>query len=207
MQEVELTDEQRDAVSEVLRKAFDKSVIQQRVGGGGKKLDYIEGHVINLRLIEATRNNFSFVITDEKEYDWGTSKQGEAQILHKVRGQLTIPGLGTREGTGVQIITVGKSEDLWKSAETDAMKKAASKFGVALHLYGDDYEGQAVAQANSKTIEDNLRDILRATLKVTTVGEVNAATQKEFGKRYGELTDAEKTAWTKKLQADQPVPF
>jgi hypothetical protein len=60
--------------------------------------------------------------------------QNEAGLWF-VRRTLTIAGLGSRDGIGTDLaLSVGRVE----AAETDAGKRAAVEFGVALHLYTDD---------------------------------------------------------------------
>jgi hypothetical protein len=74
---------------------------------------------------------------------------------------LTIPGLGTREHIGVQAVEERGGEDLVKGAITDALKKAATLFGVGLELYGPDYEAGEVNDApprNRSTSRNTLPD-------------------------------------------------
>jgi hypothetical protein len=105
----------------------------------GKSLTYVEGHTVIHRLNAATGNTWSLEVkridTVQLNEDW---RQVTAHVA------LTIPGLGTREHIGIQDVHV-KGADLVKGAVTDALKKAATLFGVGLELYGPDYEAGDVA--------------------------------------------------------------
>lgn len=122
---------------EALGKPFPKTAIKQRRGGGGKSLSYVETHTVIHRLNSATNGDWSFHIRDV---------QWRNDVL-MVQGELTIPGLGTRSGFGVQQVVERAGEDLVKGAASDALKKCATLFGVALELYGSDYEANMPPQA------------------------------------------------------------
>lgn len=121
---------------EKLTRPFPKHAIKRREGARGRAFDYVETHTVIHRLNEATGNQWDFRITRQ---DW----RGDLLI---VTGELSIPGLGTRTGTGVQKISDGGGEDLVKGAASDCLKKAATLFGVALELYGPDYEAGEACQ-------------------------------------------------------------
>lgn len=122
-----------------LTRPFPREAIKQRLVQG-KQFDYVEGHVVIHRLNDATENVWSMEVksisTIQINDDW---KQVTAHVA------LTIPGLGTREHIGIQDVHV-KGPDLVKGAITDALKKAATLFGVGLELYGPDYEAGEVPQ-------------------------------------------------------------
>ena len=120
---------------EILTRPFPREAIKTRKGGGGMLLSYVEGHTVIHRLNEATGNNWSLSILD-------ISERGIAgKALVTVRVALTLPGMGSREALGVQLVSDNGGEDLVKGAVTDALKKAATMFGVGLELYGPHYEG------------------------------------------------------------------
>lgn len=126
----------KDEVQAILERPFDKQYIKQRTQVG-KKLDYIEAHNVIHRLNEAFGpTDWSFSIgetiqTVDEYIVFGTmcvemvckSQVGSAQIMYK-KGTEHVPenmvGLG----------------DNIKSAISDCIKKCATLFGVALHLYG-----------------------------------------------------------------------
>lgn len=129
-----------EQILDALGKPFPRTAIKQRKGGGGKMYSYVEGHTVINRLNSATNGEWSFRI---HESEWRSD-------LLIVVGELTIPGLGTRTGYGVQKIAPNSGEDLVKGASSDALKKAATLFGVALELYGSDYE--AVPEATPQVV-------------------------------------------------------
>jgi hypothetical protein len=120
-----------DALSE----PFPRHAIKQREGGAGRRFDYVETQTV-IRRLNAVAGEWSFAIKS-------LELRGD---LYVCVGSLTIPGLGTREGIGVQKVSDRGGEDLVKGAASDALKKSATLFGVALDLYGPDLESGEVAQ-------------------------------------------------------------
>ena len=114
-----------------LGKPFPRAAIKTRSGGGGKQLSYVETHTVIRRLNEATSGQWSFSVLR-------LEMMGDVLTAHV---SITIPGLGSREHIGVQRMQGGNSsEDLAKGSVSDALKKAATLFGVGQELYGIDYE-------------------------------------------------------------------
>lgn len=124
-----------------LGKPFPREAVKQRPGGNGKGFTYVAGYTIIHRLNDATGGLWDWEI---KSFEFRPlpAKNGKDQWLVVVTGTLGIPGLGSRSGVGVQVVVDGAGEDLVKGASTDALKKAATLFGVALELYGEDYEDE-----------------------------------------------------------------
>jgi hypothetical protein len=124
-----------------LLEPFPQSAIEHKQG-----MSYIAHDKIRLRVIEATDNAFDWVVTSTDYRIDGAvraRKDGNVPPVMIVTGQLTIPGLGTRTGIGVQTLEAGSGEDMYKGAESDAFKRAAMSFGVALkQLYTDDGKPQ-----------------------------------------------------------------
>lgn len=131
-----------------LTEPFPAAAIKQRQAGGGRTLDYVEGHTVIHRLNDATGNRWSMEVKDI------TSKELAGATLMMARVALTLPGLGTREGLGVQLVHERSGEDLVKGCVTDALKKAATLFGVGLELYGPDYEDDATTQPQRQPHRD-----------------------------------------------------
>lgn len=129
-----------EQITEILTREIPKDALKKRTGGGGKQLVYAPGDVIIRRLINATNNQFSVSILDI------TEKIISGQTMLTARVCLTIPGLGSREHLGVQLVSERGGEDLVKGCITDAIKKCATLFGVALELYGADYEDYSDAR-------------------------------------------------------------
>ncbi len=113
-----------------LREPFPREEIKQRIIGGGRKAEYLEGSSV-IRRLNAAAGAWDFRIIKEWQ---------DGDIL-KALGEITIPGLGSRQHIGVQKIAAGGGEDLHKGHVTDALKKAATLFGVGLEVYGPDEEG------------------------------------------------------------------
>ena len=123
-----------------LRAPFPKDAIKDRKGAGGKKFDYVETHTVIHRLNSACPS-----------WDFRLTRFEQVKDMYIATGELTIPGLGTRTGIGVQRVSDGGGEDLVKGASSDALKKAATLFGVALELYGPDYAEDATTRAERPT--------------------------------------------------------
>jgi hypothetical protein len=117
---------------------FPKAAIKTRAGGGGR-FSYVEGYTVIHRLNDATGNNWNMrILKFEKNEEIGV-------LMATV--EIEIPGLGARQHVGMQ--EMGKNQGLdsvVKGAITDAMKKAATLFGVGLELYGPDYGAEESAQ-------------------------------------------------------------
>lgn len=139
-----------------LKKSTPKEQIKQRDGGGGVKLDYVEGAYVIRVLNTAFDNMWDWDIIDfkivesqpkviTKYWDKGARRYVELKepkvepqppIAH-VLGRLSVPGFGSRIGFGSKVVLGGASEQdsIFKSANTDALKVAAKLFGIALDLY------------------------------------------------------------------------
>lgn len=122
-----------DAMLDALSVPFPKHAIKQRQGGGGKMFDYVETETV-IRFLNTTVKVWDFEVTSH-------TMIGDVLVVF---GKLTIPGLGTRSGTGVQKLAGG--EDTIKGAASDCLKKCATLFGVALDLYGPDLLAGEIAE-------------------------------------------------------------
>ncbi|RYF59398.1 MAG: hypothetical protein EOO39_33275 [Cytophagaceae bacterium] len=118
---------------EVLMRPFDGSQVRQRTGPGRKPLDYISGSDVMRRLLDATGNHFSWSV--EKVQLIPLETPNGPSFLWLVLGTLTVGDLGSRSGVGTH---PSDGVEAAKAAETDALKRAAVKFGVGLHLHEDD---------------------------------------------------------------------
>ncbi len=135
---------QRDPITEILMRPFAEEELDSRKIGGGRSATYVAGENVIRRLIEATGNQFDVSVKKVERLPWPDrtdQKTGELvpQELWVSYVELTIPGLGTREHMGVQVIDIkAGAEDVIKGVITDAVKKAATLFGVGLELYDKD---------------------------------------------------------------------
>lgn len=125
----------KNVISAKLGEPFPQQALKSRRAGGGKDLTYVEGHTVIHRLNDATENTWNFSVDkiERTEID-----PANAVLMAYVT--LEIPGLGKRSHIGVQSVNARGGEDLVKGCVTDALKKAATLFGVGLELYGPDYE-------------------------------------------------------------------
>ena len=138
---------------------------RKQVKKGKDTLDYVSGDVVIRLLNKAFRNRWSFEIKEtrvvqsqdfqKKDWNTGVVKPIPQGSVVQVLGRLTVPGWGIREQWGAQILVGGSDvqEHAFKSASTDAMKKCASMFGIALDLYGLKGASELMIQA-----EDFLRN-------------------------------------------------
>ena len=128
---------------EILTKPFDR--IKQRRGAANKLFSYVGAEDVIQRLLDATADVYTWEIVRYERVEGTPVLKTNRQTGEKyaadhsaywlVHGRLTLPGLGSRDGIGTQM---DETEDAPKAAETDALKRAAVKFGVALHLYRED---------------------------------------------------------------------
>jgi len=119
-----------------LAEPFPTDLIEEKNG-----LAYLRHEVIRQRLIEATANCFDWTIDQILFRDDGVTrraidpktKEAPRPLSMVVVGRLAIPELGTRAGIGAHPLDAGAGEDAaYKSAESDALKRAAMAFGVGL---------------------------------------------------------------------------
>ncbi len=114
-----------DDMIDALSVPFPNHALKERKGAGGQMFTYVEAETV-IRFLNATVKVWDFRLTEIRVMD----------DLLVVWGELTIPGLGTRTGTGVQRLSGG--EDMWKGAASDCLKKCATLFNVGIDLYGPD---------------------------------------------------------------------
>lgn len=167
----------------VLTERFPVEAIKRFKGRGGRSFDYVQGHSVINRLNHATGNHWDLEILRL----W---QEGRTMFAHV---RLALPGLGAREHIGVQVVDDKAGEDIAKGAVTDALKKAATLFGVGIELYGDDYEQGGVAAPEPPPAPRRAPPPALATLKAElekrgypyspamTPAEIAAAVQRASG--------------------------
>jgi hypothetical protein len=117
----------------LLERPFERNEIKQRKGNSGKMLDYVEAHSIIQRLNDAFDAEWSFTILKHdilKETD-EVVVLGELKAGNVVKTQFGSSQITRAKDTGE---TISLASD-FKAAATDALKKTATMFGVALSLY------------------------------------------------------------------------
>lgn len=164
------------AIRSKMAQPIPQELIRQREGGGKKMLSYLSGSTVVDMLNDAFGYAWNWI--PEKEWiqesqpainkyvngkfsnnpaDWTLEAQGP--VAH-VKGTLVVflqtengivelkkGGYGSKSILGKQ----NDQESIFKAAGTDALKKAASLFGIGLELYRDEEEQ---AYFNSISFED-----------------------------------------------------
>lgn len=158
------------AIKEKIISPIPANLIKQRDGGGGKMLSYISGSTVTDMLNAAFGymwdwdvdkewiqesspffNQYSKLPDDQKVIVNGKrgAWEDQAPVAH-VKGRLIVTFMDetgkertiTKVGYGSKAVIGKQSEQdsIFKSAGTDALKKAASLLGIGLELYRDEDE-------------------------------------------------------------------
>lgn len=144
--------------SKLLDTKLNPAWIEQRKQGNAT-LSYIGGHIVIRLLNKAFNGAWSFEILEEElieslpkprvEYVKGKRthlQDSQGNYLYdpqppyvRVKGRMTVPGMGVKEQYGTKVLIGGATEQehASKAAATDALKKCASLYGVGLELYGE----------------------------------------------------------------------
>lgn len=117
---------------EILQRPFSASQIKKRKTSLGVTLDYIETHTVIARLNEAFTGQWSFRIVEHKFLDDDVVVLGELAAEGITKQQFGTCELSQESEDGM-VLSMG---DALKAAASDALKKAATLFGIGLHLYG-----------------------------------------------------------------------
>ena len=160
---------------DILEKEFEPAQIKKRRGPFGEDLDYVEAADVIRRLNEAFDGEWSFEIIEHQQmFD-------EVVVL----GKLTAQGVSKCQFGSHQITKAKKDGavvnigyDL-KAAASDSVKKCATHFGVALHLYSEniadetkdpvDRNAMTSSESDEAISKEKLAEIkqLRTSLKWT----------------------------------------
>lgn len=151
---------------DVLTRPFLQTEVKQRKSDTGKTFDYVEAHSVIARLNEAFQGGWNFRILQHQIVEGEVIILGELSADEVVKQQFGSAVLDTTEPGA---LTVG---DTFKAAASDALKKCATGFGIALELYasGTTYSpatnGDAVRVADEPLFnEDPATDKQRAFLE------------------------------------------
>lgn len=117
---------------ELLNRPFSSQQTKKRKTNTGITLDYVETHTVIARLNEAFSGQWGFKILDHKFLDDDVVVLGELSAEGIVKQQFGSCELSQEAEDGM-VLSMG---DALKAAASDALKKAATLFGVGLHLYG-----------------------------------------------------------------------
>lgn len=125
---IEPTDRTPSDVANLLKRPFAPHVIRQRQIAG-RNIAYVEVGIVIDRLNKAAPV-WHWKVTGIEIHTMPIKRKGQhvdTPVVHVI-GELTIPGLGSRQGIGTA--PVENNEDATKIAESDAIKRAATMFGV-----------------------------------------------------------------------------
>lgn len=136
---------------EVLNRPFEASQISQREGRGGKVFDYVETHLVIARLNEAFEGEWTFRVLDR------IVSEEEVVVL----GELTAEGETKQQWGSKEVLKNSTLGDNLKAATSDSLKKCATLFGVALHLYADDVTGSRQTETNGSGSGGHLTEAQR----------------------------------------------
>lgn len=153
-------------------------LIQQRDGGGGKKLSYISGSTVTDILNSAFDYDWDWIVqeqwmekTEKKFNQYAKVPEAEKVMVNGKMGAweeqppvahvkclLTVRYKDvdgtmhsiTKTGYGSKVVIGGASEQesVFKAAGTDALKKAASLLGIGLQLYRNEEEAYFFNELN-----------------------------------------------------------
>jgi hypothetical protein len=203
---------------QLLEQPFNQDQIKQRQGSFGNTLDYVEAHAVIQRLNDAWDGNWSFEIV---KYEIN-AEADEVIVL----GKLTAENI-VKEQFGSSKITrnrntgelVSLADDL-KAAASDAIKKASTLMGVALHLYGTQKAPLEPAQpvpfrtqhttahGEQMPANDNTRLTNKQLNYIVNLGSeigldsksLDIASVEEFGVKFAYLTKRDASAFIDSLK-------
>lgn len=134
----------------LLSKPFEDSMLKTRKGKSGMTFTYVDGACVVERLNQAFGHVWSWEVLESA---MKALENGSTDV--RVRGRLTVVDGGqsiTKDAWGgvlVQPRGMDCEADMLKAASTDALKKAASLLGVALHLYSDEVGAEPAPAATT----------------------------------------------------------
>jgi hypothetical protein len=196
-------------ITNKLMEPFPVDVIEEKNG-----LLYIPHEIIRERLISATDNQFDWSLDQILFRDDGVTRRANDRYTGEPRrplsmiviGTLTIPGLGSRAGIGAHPLDEGAGEDAaYKSAESDALKRAAMAFGVGLHqLYIETGEAKRVQKPRNGQVRAMSRPAQeqRAPESRKPAPSEKPVTDKQFGSDVRQAMAARDATAFRKLVDD-----
>lgn len=116
------------AIGEAFRTPFSAEQVKQRDGRGGLTFSYVDARDVENRLDEVVGPD-----------GWSDEYEVVDPQRMGIKCRLTVLGV-YKEGVGYPNNAVGstrESEEPGKDAESDALKRAAVKFGIGRHLYDE----------------------------------------------------------------------
>jgi hypothetical protein len=170
-----------------LAEPFDEVLIYQRTIGG-RSFDYVTvaEYIARLNKVVGTGNWNYEILKCHVQPEYKDSIIAHVRVTASVDGQVAVKE--AYGGAKVKIMKAGGVMDLgndFKSAVSDAFKKACQGFGIALHLarkeealaldveqsYSVEGEHWQVFTENFKSLDDAKKDLFRAWFKENVPGE------------------------------------
>lgn len=204
-----------------LEEPFPRDKVQMKSGGGRRPdLPYISHGLVTERLTAVDPDWTSRQIATHTYENRYTDQQGNPRVeLHcaGVEIELCLKGVCRHEAGGPQRIEQFALEI--KNAYSDALKRAAMRFGVALHMWedlldavGDDDYGNSPQNAQKRPSEPrkaaNPKSSTPAPTKSAAPAKSNAQPAKTTAPENGKITEAQNTEiWTlaRKCQLEPAV--
>ena len=206
---------------QLLEQPFNQDQIKQRQGSFGNTLEYVEAHVIIQRLNDSFDGNWSFEIV---KYEINTESD-EVIVL----GKLTAENIAKEQFGSSKITRTRDTGELvslaadMKAAASDAIKKAATLLGVALHLYsthktpseprqtipfrnqGHTAHGEQIpANDNTRLTNKQLNFALSLGAAIGMDSKsLDQASLEEFGVKFAYLTKSDASAFIDSLKRRQ----
>lgn len=177
-----------------LQQKFPASQVKKNQDG----LDYvsIDGYIN--RLLDALGLNYSFIIVGtslEVLPEDMKTRSGKRQYLAQVTGQLNIPyetdagqpSVSTRSGTGADVSF--DPDKAIKTAQAEALKKAAHQFGIALELWDEGHRRSLeLARRANESEQAAAKAVYQLALEQTGKAKLTQAeVAKHFGVKTGDL--------------------
>ena len=128
---------------DILTRPFPQTDVKQRKNDAGRTFDYVEAHSVIARLNEAFEGSWSFRIAEHQVVEDEVIVLGELSAEGFTKQQF---GSAMLDREGPDALSAG---DTFKAASSDALKKCATEFGVALELYGAEPNRSAVAEEDA----------------------------------------------------------
>lgn len=137
----------------VISTPLDRRVVEQ-LSKGGRSFDYISGPAMYVLLQQAFGPFFSIEYSEPRymRYDKARPNDQDPAPVVEVKCTITVPFydeetkqtiMVKREGFGTATMKAHFEEMVLKTAQTDAMKKAAYSFGLALELSAQKSQNEA----------------------------------------------------------------
>lgn len=120
---------------------FEGSQLRTRKGKANMSFTYVDGALVIERLNQAFGHNWSWAVLE-----WAMDATDNGGTDVRVQGRLSVRDgeeLVCKDAFGGVLVPARGMDctaDMLKAASTDALKKAASLLGVALHLYSDEVD-------------------------------------------------------------------